>query len=207
MDICDPSKMRDEALCELAQNGDGYSSQAVNELLERYKDSVRTKARGYFLLGADTEDVIQEGMIGLYRAIMSFKSECGVSFASYAALCIIRQIQTAVRKSQRQKQLPLNFYVSLYKSVKDDEENEVALMDILPDDGAPDPEQIMIEQESAQLMAQSVEKVLSPLEYRVLELFLRGQDYRSIALSIGKTPKAVDNALQRIRRKLSELFS
>ncbi len=199
--------MSDEALAALAKSGRDGSSEAVNELLERYKDTVRTTSRAYFLMGADSEDVIQEGMIGLYRAVMNYDETRGKSFSAFAYMCIVRQIQTAVKNSQRLKQWPLNFYESLNKTVFDEDSNEVALMDILPDEFSPDPEKIVIEQDTAQTTADRIAKLLSPFENRVLELYLGGMDYRSIAQSVDKTPKAVDNALQRIRKKLTVLFA
>ena len=180
--------------------------EATNVLMERYKEMVRSKARTYFLIGADRDDVIQEGMIGLYKAIMDYKSEKNASFHTFAQLCVIRQILSAVRVSSRLKHLPLNEYISLNRPVNDEDGKETTMLDLLPDPNGCSPEDILMSIEERKRLAKQIDTSLSPLERRVLRLFLQGLDYIEIAEKIEKSPKSVDNALQRVKQKISRML-
>lgn len=179
---------------------------ATDVLMERYKEVVRGKARTYFLIGADRDDVIQEGMIGLYKAIMDYKEEKDVNFRSFAELCITRQIISAVRISSRLKHAPLNEAVSMEGAVRDREGKERCLTDILPGPSGMNPENVLMNEESLQHLKQKMNARLSTLEKRVLTLFLSGMDYIQIAETLQKQPKSIDNALQRIKRKMVRIL-
>ena len=168
-------------------------------LMEKYKGLVRQKARAMFLMGGDTDDLIQEGMIGLFKAVRDYQPDREASFQSFANLCIDRQIYTAIRSSNRQKHQPLNTYVSLSSS--DTEEN---LRDSWVEHD--NPESILIDRENVSALEQEMEKNLSPLENQVLHLYLDGNGYVEIAEILGKTPKSIDNALRRIRKKIKKYF-
>lgn len=200
--------LSDEALLEKIHFSDHPNEilEATDALMERYKEMVRSKARTYFLIGADRDDVIQEGMIGLYKAIMDYKPEKDSSFRSFASLCIVRQILSAVRVSSRLKHLPLNEYVSLNHPVNDEDGKETTLMELLPDPNSRSPEDILTDIEERDRLEMQIDSLLSPLERRVLHLFLKGLDYIQIAEKIGKTPKSVDNALQRVKQKISRML-
>ena len=200
--------LSDEALLEKIHHSSQPNEiiEATNTLLERYKEMVRSKARTYFLIGADRDDVIQEGMIGLYKAIMDYKPEKDSSFRSFAGLCVMRQILSAVRVSSRLKHLPLNEYISLNYPVNDEDGKETTLMDLLPDPNARSPEDILTGIEERDRLETQIEALLSPLEKKVLHLFLKGLDYIQIAEIIDKTPKSVDNALQRVKQKISRML-
>ena len=180
--------------------------EATDVLMERYKEMVRSKARTYFLIGADRDDVIQEGMIGLYKAIMDYKSEKNASFHTFAQLCVIRQILSAVRVSSRLKHLPLNEYISLNRPVNDEDGKETTMLDLLPDPNGCSPEDILMGIEERKRLDKQIDTSLSPLERRVLRLFLQGLDYIEIAEKIEKSPKSVDNALQRVKQKISRML-
>lgn len=180
--------------------------EATDVLMERYKEMVRSKARTYFLIGADRDDVIQEGMIGLYKAIMDYKSEKNASFHTFAQLCVIRQILSAVRVSSRLKHLPLNEYISLNRPVNDEDGKETTMLDLLPDPNGCSPEDILMSIEERKRLDKQIDTSLSPLERRVLRLFLQGLDYIEIAEKIEKSPKSVDNALQRMKQKISRML-
>ena len=201
-------RLSDEALLEKIHHSSQPNEiiEATNTLLERYKEMVRSKARTYFLIGADRDDVIQEGMIGLYKAIMDYKPEKDSSFRSFAGLCVMRQILSAVRVSSRLKHLPLNEYISLNYPVNDEDGKETTLMDLLPDPNARSPEDILTGIEERDRLETQIEALLSPLEKKVLHLFLKGLDYIQIAEIIDKTPKSVDNALQRVKQKISRML-
>ena len=200
--------LSDEALLEKIHHSSQPNEiiEATNTLLERYKEMVRSKARTYFLIGADRDDVIQEGMIGLYKAIMDYKPEKDSSFRSFAGLCVMRQILSAIRVSSRLKHLPLNEYISLNYPVNDEDGKETTLMDLLPDPNARSPEDILTGIEERDRLEAQIEALLSPLEKKVLHLFLKGLDYIQIAEIIDKTPKSVDNALQRVKQKISRML-
>ena len=192
------------ALIARSQNGDAA---AIEELMERYKDMVAVKARKLYLIGAQREDLIQEGMIGLYKAICGYDPKGQASFSHYAEICVQRKMYSAIEAAARQKNIPLNFYVSIYGSeggenAADDE--APPLVDILKNEGEQNPEEIMIDRENVDRINELIEKRLSPLEKKVLDLYIAGLDYPKMAEVLGKQPKSIDNALQRIRKKLSK---
>ncbi|MFC3209912.1 MULTISPECIES: RNA polymerase sporulation sigma factor SigH [Planomicrobium] len=191
-------EMTDEELVSLVHDG---NTEALDFLINKFRHFVRMKARSYFLIGADKEDIIQEGMIGLYKAIRDFRSDKLSSFRAFAELCIIRQIITAIKTATRQKHIPLNSYVSLDKPIYD-EESDRTLMDVLTDNGVDDPQQLMINNEEFMYMEEKMGEVLSELEREVLALYLDGQTYQEISEKLERHVKSIDNALQRVKRKL-----
>lgn len=197
-------KLTDEALIEqIHQTGNPKEAlTATDVLMDRYKEVVRCKARTFFLIGADREDVVQEGMIGLYKAVMNYQPEKAVSFRTFAELCITRQIMTAVRLSSRKKHWPLNHYVSLDQPVNDEDGKEMMMIDILPDVDGRTPEEILTGEEELYRLQQNVAEHLSPLEKNVLQLFVEGLNYIEIAEKLNKSPKSIDNALQRVKMKI-----
>lgn len=190
--------LTDEELVELVHTG---NSDALDFLISKYRQFVRMKARSYFLIGADKEDIVQEGMIGLYKAIRDFKEEKLSSFRAFAELCITRQIITAIKTATRQKHIPLNSSVSLDKPIYD-EDSDRTLMDILRGAVMDDPEDLMIHREEFSHMEEEMSKILSGLERQVLALYLDGQTYHEISEVLNRHVKSIDNALQRIKRKL-----
>lgn len=193
---------RDEELVRMAQEGD---DSVQDYLLDKYKSLVRAKSRAYFLIGADSEDIIQEGMIGLYKAVRDFKSEKNASFRSFAELCVNRQMITAIKAATRQKHQPLNSYISLNKPVYE-EETEQTYMDILQEGAFLNPETLLIGQENRNVLEDHMLKNLSSFETRVLALYLQGRSYFEIARSLKKPEKSIDNALQRIKKKLERFL-
>ena len=193
--------MTDSELVILAQSGD---SEAMDTLVERYKNFVRGKSRTYFLIGADKEDIIQEGMIGLFKAVRDFRYERGASFKTFADLCVTRQILTAVKNAMRQKHAPLNFYVSLNHS-QNESENDLPHYEISDTNKMLNPEDIIINKEKTGILSLKISEVLSDYELLVLSLFLQGKSYEIIGKAIGKDVKSVDNASQRIKRKFEKI--
>ena len=187
----------DEDVVVLAQEGDG---QALAYLLDKYKNFVRSKARSYFLIGADHEDIVQEGMIGLYKAIRDFQPSRLSTFRSFAELCVKRQIITAIKAATRQKHVPLNSYVSLNKPLYD-EESDRTLLDVI-EGRVTNPEDLYISQEDLARIQTQISEVLSDLERQVLDAFMDGKSYQEIAELLGRHVKSIDNALQRVKRKL-----
>lgn len=193
---------RDEELVRIAQAGDD----AVQDyLLDKYKSLVRAKSRAYFLIGADSEDIIQEGMIGLYKAVRDFNGEKNTSFRSFAELCVNRQMITAIKAATRQKHQPLNSYISLNKPVYEDE-TEQTYMDLLQEGAFLNPETLLIGQENRSFLEDQLVKHLSGFETRVLMLYLQGRSYFEIARTLKKPEKSIDNALQRIKKKLERFL-
>ena len=192
--------MTDEQIVQLCHEG---NADAEEYLLNKYKNFVRSKARSYFLIGADHEDIVQEGMIGLYKAIRDYKQEKLSSFRAFAELCITRQIITAIKTATRQKHIPLNSYVSLNKPLYD-EESDRTLLDIIMEGSAGNPEDMIINQENLGNIHQKINEVLSGLEQEVLSSYLDGKSYQEIAESLGRHVKSIDNALQRVKRKLEK---
>ncbi|MDD3214807.1 MAG: RNA polymerase sporulation sigma factor SigH [Eubacteriales bacterium] len=190
----------DEEIVAFAQNGD---SVALEYLLGKYKNFVRSKARSYFLIGADHEDIVQEGMIGLFKAIRDYQAERLSSFRAFAELCITRQIITAIKTATRQKHVPLNSYVSLNKPIYD-EESDRTLMDVIVECHAQNPEELIIGREDIMSIRDRVDEVLSSLEQEVLSAYLDGKSYQEIADKLGRHVKSIDNALQRVKRKLEK---
>jgi len=191
-------ELADEEIVELAKQGD---SDAEEYLIHKYKNFVRAKARSYFLIGADREDIIQEGMIGLYKAIRDFKPDKLASFRAFAELCITRQIITAIKTATRQKHIPLNSYVSLNKPIYD-EESDRTLLDVLSGNKITDPEELVISREEFNDIEDKMDEFLSDLERDVLNAYLDGKSYQEIAIELNRHVKSVDNALQRVKRKL-----
>ena len=189
--------MTDEEVVVLAQQGDG---QALAYLLNKYKNFVRSKARSYFLIGADHEDIVQEGMIGLYKSIRDFQPDRLASFRSFAELCVKRQIITAIKAATRQKHVPLNSYVSLNKPLYD-EESDRTLLDVI-EGRVTNPEDLYISQEDLARIQKQISEILSDLERQVLDAFIDGKSYQEIAELLGRHVKSIDNALQRVKRKL-----
>ncbi|OMP67980.1 RNA polymerase sporulation sigma factor SigH [Domibacillus epiphyticus] len=190
--------LNDEQLVELVHNGD---SDALDYLIHKYRNFVRAKARSYFLIGADKEDIVQEGMIGLYKAVRDFKGDKLSTFKAFAELCITRQIITAIKTATRQKHIPLNSYVSLDKPIYD-EESDRTLMDVLIGAKVTDPEELIINREQFSNIEGKVNELLSDLERQVLALYLDGRSYQEISEELNRHVKSIDNALQRVKRKL-----
>ena len=190
----------DEELALLAQQGDDA---ALEYLLNKYKNFVRSKARSYFLIGADHEDIVQEGMIGLYKAIRDFKPEKLSSFRAFAELCITRQIITAIKTATRQKHIPLNSYVSLNKPIYDDESDRT-LLDVITEETPSNPEEMLIDREDLSVIEGRIGSLLSDLEKQVLVRYVEGKSYVEISEEMNRHVKSIDNALQRIKRKLQK---
>jgi RNA polymerase sporulation-specific sigma factor len=190
--------MEDEGIVDLVHQGD---SEALDYLIHKYRNFVRAKSRSYFLIGADKEDIVQEGMIGLYKAIRDFREDKLTSFKAFAELCITRQIITAIKTATRQKHIPLNSYVSLDKPIYD-EESDRTLMDVLSGTKVLDPEELIINQEEFDHIEVKMTELLSDLERKVLALYLDGQSYQEISEELNRHVKSIDNALQRVKRKL-----
>lgn len=188
----------DEDIVMEAKGGDII---ALEFLINKYKNFVKAKARSYFLIGADREDIIQEGMIGLYKAIRDFRGDKLSSFRAFAELCITRQIITAIKTATRQKHIPLNSYVSLNKPIYD-EDSDRTLLDILAGTKITDPEELMINREEYNDIEFKMGEILSELEWKVLTLYLEGKSYQEIAVELRRHVKSIDNALQRVKRKL-----
>jgi len=190
--------MTDEEIARLAQDADGA---ALEHLLNKYKTFVRTKARSYFLIGADHEDIVQEGMIGLYKAIRDYRSDRQASFRGFAELCVTRQIITAIKTATRQKHIPLNSYVSLNRPVYD-EDSEKTLLDTISEDFTANPEDMLIDREEVGVIEGRIGQMLSDMEKEVLVRYMEGKSYVEISQELGRHVKSIDNALQRIKRKL-----
>ncbi|NMA02209.1 MAG: RNA polymerase sporulation sigma factor SigH [Clostridia bacterium] len=190
--------MDDEGIVELAKEGDTY---ALEYLIHKYKNFVRAKARSYFLIGADREDIIQEGMIGLYKAIRDYRCDKLSSFRAFAELCITRQIITAIKTATRQKHIPLNSYVSLNKPIYD-EDSDRTLLDVISGTKITDPEELIISREEFDDIEEKMGEILSSLEWKVLMSYLEGKSYQEIAVDLHRHVKSIDNALQRVKRKL-----
>ncbi len=195
--------LSDEELVELSAAGD---KNATEHILDKYKNFVRTVVRMYFLVGADRDDVVQEGMIGLFKAIRDFDDSKQTSFKSFAEICVRRQVLTAIKNATRQKHIPLNSYVSLSKPAYDDENSEDTLMDTLTISDSQDPEELFIGKENIELLGVKIEENLSKLEKQVLGMYLGGISYQEIAVIMNRTPKSIDNALQRVKRKLEKFI-
>ncbi|WP_062050805.1 RNA polymerase sporulation sigma factor SigH [Bacillus sp. JCM 19034] len=191
-------KIDDDALVLYVRNGDTV---ALEYLIDKYKNFVRAKARSYFLIGADHEDIVQEGMIGLYKAVRDFNGDKLSSFKAFAELCITRQIITAIKTATRQKHIPLNSYVSLDKPLYD-EESDRTLLDVICGTRVTDPEELLINQEEFQDIELKMSELLSDLERQVLMLYLDGRTYQEISVDLNRHVKSIDNALQRVKRKL-----
>ncbi len=197
-------QIKDEELVRMAQRGDDA---AQEYLLDKYKSLVRAKSRAYFLIGADNEDIIQEGMIGLYKAIRDFNEEKNAAFRGFAELCVNRQMITAIKAATRQKHQPLNSYISLNKPVYE-EDSEQTYMDLLQSGSGAllNPEALLIGQENKSFLENQMTKNLSSFETRVLVLYLQGRSYFEIAHVLHKPEKSIDNALQRVKKKVEKFL-
>lgn len=197
---CDLEEIQDEELVSQAHDG---SEVALEALINRYKNFVRAKARSYFLVGADREDIIQEGMIGLYKAVRDYRADKLSSFRAFAELCVTRQIITAIKTATRQKHIPLNSYVSLNKPIYD-EDSDRTLMDVISGVQISDPEELVINREEFNDIETKMSEILSDLEWQVLVSYLEGRSYQEIAMELNRHVKSIDNALQRVKRKLEK---
>ncbi|MDE7283093.1 MAG: RNA polymerase sporulation sigma factor SigH [Lachnospiraceae bacterium] len=196
----------EELIMHLRDGEDGI----IDFIMNKYKNLVRNKAKSMYILGADGDDLIQEGMIGLFKAIRDFDSGRDASFFTFADLCISRQMYTAVQASRRQKHIPLNTYISLNAAAgRNDDRNEddIALVNILTLKSDQSPEEMVIDKENVEQLEKTIEKELSGLEKQVLDLYLTGMSYTQIAKVLGRDEKSTDNALQRIKNKLRKALS
>ncbi len=198
-DVLPLTELSDDALVGRFQGGDEF---AVQVLLDRYRRFARAKARGYFLVGADSDDIEQEGLIGLYKAARDYRTDRQASFRAFAELCITRQVITAVKTATRQKHQPLNQYVSISGVRGSDDASERSVEDLLEDHYIADPADTVVSNERMDSMRQSMAEMLSGLEVDVLRLYVEGKSYHEIGEHLGRHVKSIDNALQRIKRKL-----
>ncbi len=196
------SIVKDEELVEWIHTGE---SEALDYLIQKYRNFVRAKARSYFLIGADREDIVQEGMIGLYKAIRDYREGKLTSFKAFAELCITRQIITAIKTATRQKHIPLNSYISLDKPIYD-EESDRTLMDVITGAKISNPEELILIREKYMRIEDKISELLSDLERRVLALYLDGQSYQEISEELNRHVKSIDNALQRVKKKLERFL-
>lgn len=192
-------RMTDEQLIGKLRGGD---KKIMDYIMEKYKNLVRKEANAMYLLGGENDDLIQEGMIGLFKAVQDYDPKQGASFYSFARLCITRQLYSAIEASKRKKHGPLNSYVSLY----DKNEEKEALIDTMEAEQENNPEEILVSREYARLLESELEEQLSDLESRVLYLHLLGTDYKTIARLLDRSPKTIDNALQRIKGKTEKIL-
>ena len=198
----DYQQYSDEELMVQLRDGD---TGIMDFIMNKYKNLVRSKAKSMYILGADSDDLIQEGMIGLFKAVRDFDSGRDASFFTFADLCVSRQIYTAVQASRRQKHIPLNTYISLYETSKENSgrnEDDTALVDILTLGSEQTPEELVIDRENVEQIEKTIDKELSSFEKQVLDLYLTGMRYTQIAKVLGRDEKSTDNALQRIKSKL-----
>lgn len=196
------TEYKDDDIIVMIHNGDEIAQEYI---LNKYKGLVKIKSRTYFIIGADKEDIIQEGMIGLYKAIRDYKNDKSSNFYSFAELCITRQIITAIKAATRQKHIPLNSSLSLNKSVYD-ENTEYTYIELLSSNKLLNPEEFLIGQEDKNYIENHIIAVLSELECRVLSLYLQGNSYNEIAKIIKKDEKSIDNALQRVKKKVEKIL-
>ena len=193
---------RDESLIERLRDGE---STIVDYIMNKYKYLVRSKAQAMYILGADTEDLIQEGMIGLFKAVRDYDCGRDASFFTFAELCISRQMYTAVQASQRKKHAPLNTYISLYGEQKEKDEG-APLEEILSSGAGSNPETLFLDKERMEYLEGEIDKELSTFEKQVLDLYLTGMSYSQIAKVLGKEEKSTDNALQRVKAKIKKIL-
>ena len=200
--LCFEERLDEEVVIEAQKN----NVRAQEYLINKYKNFVKAKAKSYFLIGADKEDIYQEGMIGLYKAIRDFKADRLSSFRAFAEICVTRQIITAIKTATRQKHIPLNTYISLNKPIYD-EESDRTLLDVLSGAKITDPEELVISREEVISIQNEIGEVLSELEMEVLMSYLDGKSYQEIACDLDRHAKSIDNALQRVKRKLEKCLS
>ena len=199
---CFEDRLDEEVVIEAQKR----NTRAQEFLINKYKNFVKAKAKSYFLIGADKEDIYQEGMIGLYKAIRDFKADRLSSFRAFAEICVTRQIITAIKTATRQKHIPLNTYISLNKPIYDDESDRT-LLDVLSGAKITDPEELVISREEVINIQNEIGEVLSELEMEVLMSYLDGKSYQEIACDLDRHAKSIDNALQRVKRKLEKCLS
>lgn len=192
-------QMTDEQLIRKLREGE---TGIIDYLMEKYKNLVRKEANAMYLLGGETDDLIQEGMIGLFKAVQDYDLDQEASFSSFARLCVTRQLYSAIEASKRKKHSPLNSYISLYEK----EDGQSSLIDTMEAEQETNPEELMVSQERARRIEEKLEQELSDLEKRVLYLHLLGTDYKKIADLLDRSPKTVDNALQRIKGKTQKIL-
>ncbi len=192
----------DEELIEQLRDGENA---VMDYVMDKYKFLVRSKAQAMYILGADTEDLIQEGMIGLFKAVRDYDCGRDASFYTFADLCVSRQMYTAVQASRRKKHAPLNTYVSLYGERKEMEEG-TALQEILSTGQGSDPESLFLDKERMEYLEGEIQRELSTFEKQVLDLYLTGMTYSQIAKVLGKEEKSTDNALQRVKSKMKKIL-
>ena len=190
------TKLEERSDEELMEGIRGGEQECMDVLIERYKGQVRKEARTLYLIGGDSDDLIQEGMLGLFKAIRDFRPEQEASFGSFAKLCISTQLYTAIQTASRQKHSPLNTYVELTEG----------LDEVSDSSRGKSPEELLIDQESAESLQDRIEALLSPMEYGILQRYLNGENYVQIAEGLERSPKSIDNALQRIRRKIKKFI-
>ena len=192
--MCRYKELTDEELVEKIREGE---TACMDALIERYKRQVRNQARTLYLIGGDNDDLIQEGMLGLFKAIRDFRPEKEVSFEAFARMCISRQLYSAVQAAGRQKHVPLNTYVELSEQLDTQDDRPQGKS----------PEELLIDRENMERLQAEIWELLSPMEKKILRAYLEGESYTAIASGLGRSPKSVDNALQRIRRKLKKFLS
>ncbi|BBF45195.1 RNA polymerase sporulation specific sigma factor SigH [Lachnospiraceae bacterium KM106-2] len=205
MHFLDYGSYSDEQLLQMAKEDD---RQAVDCLMERYKYLVRQKAHALFLIGGEEDDLIQEGMIGLYKALHDFKSDRNASFYHFASLCISRQIFSALKLNNRKKNYPLNTYISFYTPIGEESHSigeDISLVDVMFPKSEQNPEELIIDQENTRRLKEELDKKLSEFERKVILFYVKGYSYTKIAEMMKKSPKSIDNALQRIRVKVNRI--
>lgn len=195
--------LTDEQLIKNLRNGD---SKIIDYIMDKYKNLVKKKARAMYLLGGENDDLIQEGMIGLFKAVRDYNVELEASFYSFADLCVSRQMYSAIESSQRKKHIPLNSYISLYEEGDQAFEKNTPLIDTIQSQRPSNPEELFLNKEYLHIVESELEEVLSEMENKVLYLHLLGTDYRTIAKLLDKSPKTIDNALQRIKAKANKII-
>lgn len=194
--------LEDEEIVQIARTKNPL---AMEYLMSKYKCFVRNKSRSYFMTGGDRDDIIQEGMIGLYKAIRDYDIDKPASFKSFAEICITRQILTAIKTATRQKHIPLNSYVSLNKPVYN-EDSERTLLDMIQGSRETDPMELFIVNENVKFVEMKMAEILSDLEMEVFKYYVEGKSYEEIAVEVNKDLKSIDNALQRVKKKLDKKF-
>lgn len=195
-------QVSDEELIDRLRDGE---EQIIDYIMDKYKNLVRSKAGSMFILGADREDLIQEGMIGLFKAMRDYDSGRDASFFTFAELCISRQMYSAVQAAGRMKHIPLNSYISLYGDSSEHEEDEIGIIGMLADNGL-NPEDLFIDKENVELLEKKMEQELSSFEKQVLDLYITGMSYSQIAKVLGRDEKSTDNALQRLKGKVKKMI-
>jgi RNA polymerase sporulation-specific sigma factor len=199
----DYEQRRDEELIDRLRGGE---SSIMDFICEKYKDLVRIKAKSMFIIGGDNDDLIQEGMIGLFKAVRDYDCGRDASFYTFAELCISRQIYTAIQASNRRKHGPLNSYVSFYTKSNELGDDESSLLEVLVDPSEHNPEEVILDKERMSYLEATIEKELSAFEKQVLDLYLTGMKYGQIAKVLGREEKSTDNALQRIKAKIKKML-